>query len=217
MRNTWLKSILLIALLAGCAPRSHEPPEPVVGIVKAEPEFFPNETGFSWTYLPEGSQKGSLAYTTTISGPGMLADATATRFVFRGRGQERVFYRNIDPQGSWLFGLEETISKTTITFNPPIKEYPSPAEIHVGAQWGGETQATTDNGKRRVSFPITYTFTVTGLKEVEVPAGRFDAFTIQFFANSPNQPPQQYEVWFVPKVGEVRTREGLLLTEWSFK
>lgn len=206
-----------MSLLASCAPRVSEPPTPVTGTVRAEPGFYPSETGFAWTYLPEGAKSGDPAYVMSVTGPGILAGNTATRFVFRGRGQERIFYRQIDASGSWLLGIEEVLSKTKVTFNPPIKEYPSPAEMKVGAQWGGETQTSIEGGKEPLSFPTSYTFTVTGEKQVEVPAGKFDAFTIQFFASAPEQSPEQYEIWFVPKVGEVRTREGLLLTEWSFK
>lgn len=188
-----------------------------MGTVQTEPGFYPSETGFSWTYLPEGAKSSEPPYVVSVSGPGVLAGNTATRFVFRGRGQERTFYRKIDAEGSWLLGMEEALSKTTVTFSPPLKEYPSPAEMRVGAQWGGQTQTKIEGGEEPLSFSLSYTFTITGQKQVEVPAGEFEAFTVQFFASSPDQPAEQYEIWFVPKVGEVRTREGLLLTDWSFK
>jgi len=63
---------------------------------------------------------------------------------------------------------------------------------------------------------LAYTFEVLEEKEVRVPAGVFRVFRIrQRYRDEKGE--ALYEVWFAPKVGEVRTREGRLLTDRNFR
>jgi hypothetical protein len=53
-------------------------------------------------------------------------------------------------------------------------------------------------------------------REVRLPAGSFRILRIrQVYQDQAGQ--TAYEVWFAPRVGEVRTREGRILVERNFQ
>lgn len=123
------------------------------------------------------------------------------------------------PFGVRLFGFEDPSAR--VVFAPPIPEYPPEGLLAVGYRWGGESEVRatllTPQGERPLaSGRLAYTFEVLEEKEVRVPAGVFRVFRIrQRYRDEKGE--ALYEVWFAPKVGEVRTREGRLLTDRNFR
>jgi DNA-binding winged helix-turn-helix (wHTH) protein len=63
---------------------------------------------------------------------------------------------------------------------------------------------------------LAYEMEVLEEREVRVPAGTFRIYRIrQTFRDGRSQDIR--EVWFAPRVGEVRTREGRILVERNFR
>jgi len=118
-------------------------------------------------------------------------------------------------------GLEEVITNSTVRFNPPMQEYPAAASLLVGARWGGTTRMQSElivDGKKfpQAETSFEYSYSVLGKSVVNLPAGSFEVYRIRLEIKNP-QSKEEYEIWFVPGVGEVKTREGLQLVERNFK
>ncbi len=212
--------IFLLLLLAACAPVPSGP-GPAEGRIEGPVGFYPSTTGLVWSYLPSGVSLDAPGYTLRAEGPASFAGASALRFRFSGRGQERIYYRTIsDRLGVRLLGYEETVTSSRVRFDPPFLEYPPAGLLAVGYRWGGKTTVESvfvlpEGMVTQAKVPLSYTFEVVGRRTVEVPAGRFEAYLIRFNAES-DQGAIESEIWFVPHVGEVRTREGLVLLKKNF-
>jgi hypothetical protein len=189
----------LALLVAACAPQVTQAPE-VRPELRVE-AFYPAATGLEWSYLPEGEPLSNPPYRSF------------------GRGENRVYYRGVGPFGVRLFGFEDPSAR--VVFAPPIPEYPPEGLLAVGYRWGGESEVratllTPQGEKPLASGRLAYTFEVLEEKEVRVPAGVFRVFRIrQRYRDEKGE--ALYEIWFAPKVGEVRTREGRLLTDRNFR
>ncbi len=210
---------LLTALLAACAPQVSTP-GPAEARVQGPVGFYPHATGLAWTYLPEGLPLDAPKYELRVEGAGSFEGKPGIKYRFFGRGQDRDYYRSVGPFGVKLLGYEERITLSRVEFDPPFVEYPAPALLEVGARWGGRTRVSSffvlpKGIEKQATLDLDYRFEVVGNKTVEVPAGSFEAFVIRFFAKSQKEAIRS-ELWFVPHVGEVRTREGLVLVGKNF-
>lgn len=217
----WI-GLLLLALVA-CVPSNN----PNVGVGVEKVSFYPLETGLEWTYLPLGDRTTDPPYRLIVQGPGTFLNQTVQRVRLSGRGQEQVFYRQVNENGVSLLGYDQIISNSRVEFNPPMLEYPAQNLLAVGYSWSGRSELDSyfvTNGQRQTILrgSISYTYTVTAQEELRVPAGTFRAFKINKRASflRPNQPTpevSQWEIWFVPNVGEIRSENGLLMVERNFK
>lgn len=207
----------LALLVAACAPQVTQAPE-VRPELRAE-AFYPAATGLEWSYLLEGEPLSNPPYRVRVEGPAVFQGEEVLRFRSFGRGENRVYYRGVGPFGVRLFGFEDPSAR--VVFAPPILEYPSEGLLAVGYRWSGESEVratllTPQGEKPLASGRLAYTFEVLEEKEVRVPAGVFRVFRIrQRYRDEKGE--ALYEVWFAPKVGEVRTREGRLLTDRNFR
>lgn len=73
------------------------------------------------------------------------------------------------------------------------------------------------NNARIAEDSLEYTYTVAGEGEFSTAAGSFKGYRIILDLKDSAGQVVRYEIWFVPRVGEVRTREGLLLVERNFQ
>jgi hypothetical protein len=184
------RSLLFLLLLAGCAPQATQ--RPVTAFLSGPVSFYPDQTGLQWTYEPQGALPDAPPYTLTVEGPGVVHGVPVILFRFTGRGQDRIYYRAIGPQGVQLLGFDERITESKVRFNPPLLEYPPPQDLTVGAQWGGTSELTSvielpDHTYTTDHQELHYTYTVVSQSAVEVPAGRFEAYHIHLTLTSQGQ------------------------------
>ncbi|WP_234554096.1 hypothetical protein [Thermus caliditerrae] len=209
--------LMALALaLAACAPQATQTPE--VRPLLQEAAFYPASTGLEWTYVPEGEALTSPLYRVRVEGPALYEGQEALRFRSFGRGEDRVYYRQVGPFGVRLLGFQDPSAR--VVFTPPLLEYPSESLLSVGYRWGGSTEVRvellTPGGREPLTQgTLRYAMEVLEEREVRLPAGTFRVFRIrQTYQDSRGQDAR--EVWFAPRVGEVRTREGRLLVERNF-
>ncbi|MGC8875604.1 hypothetical protein [Thermus sp.] len=210
--------LMALALaLSACAPQVTQAPE--ARPLLEEKGFYPATPGLEWTYLLDGEALSAPPYRLRVEGPGFFAGQEALRFRFFGRGEDRVYYRQVGPFGVRLLGFQDPSAR--VAFTPPLLEYPPEALLAVGYRWGGTTEVRvellTPSGREPLAEGrLDYGMEVLEEREVRVPAGTFRVFRIrQSFRDSRSQDVR--EVWFAPRVGEVRTREGRLLVERNFR
>ncbi len=207
----------LALLLAACAPQATQAPE--ARPLLKETAFYPATTGLEWVYVPEGEALSSPPYRVRVEGPALYEAQEAVRFRSFGRGEDRVYYRQMGAFGVRLLGFQDPSAR--VVFTPPILEYPPEALLVPGHRWGGTVEGRvellTPGGREPLlSGRLTYAMEVLEEREVRVPAGVFRVFRIrQTYQDQAGQ--TAYEVWFAPRVGEVRTREGRLLVERNFR
>lgn len=212
----------LLVLLAACVPQTSTPnPQTPTTRVETPPAFYPAQTGLEWTYQPPGASSLEAPYKLTIDGQSPFNNQVAFRYRFSGRGQQRVYYRQVDALGVRLLGFEELVTNTVTRFDPPIQEYPPQGNLAVGARWGGLTRYSVDlttNGKisRFAEGSFEYTYTVLGRSTVTVFNNVYDVLRISLERKPTDGEAERYEIWFLPNVGEIRTQEGLQLQGKNF-
>jgi len=206
----------LALTLAACAPQVTQPEaRPLL----EERAFYPQSTGLEWVYVPEGESLSSPPYRMRLEGPAAFEGQEALRFRVFGRGEDRVYFRQVGPFGVRLLGFQEPSAR--VVFSPPLLEYPPEALLTPGHRWGGTTEVKvellTPSGREPLARGLlAYEMEVLEEREVRVPAGVFRIWRIQqAFRDSKGQDIR--EVWFAPRVGEVRTREGRILVERNFR
>lgn len=210
--------LMALALaLAACAPQVTQAPE--ARPLLEEKAFYPALPGLEWVYLPEGEPLSSPPYRLRVEGPALYEGQEALRFRFQGRGEDRVYYRQVGAFGVRLLGFQDPSAR--VVFTPPLLEYPPEALLAVGYRWGGTTEVrvellTPSSREPLAQGRLGYQMEVLEEREVRVPAGAFRVFRIrQVYQDARSQDVR--EVWFAPRVGEVRTREGRLLVERNFR
>ncbi len=223
--------VLTIALLGACAPAPSAPTSPSGPIpqIQGGVSFYPNQAGLVWRYLPESATTGELPYTITSLGIANYDGQLYSKFGFTGRGRERFYFRTMGADGVRLHLMEESVTSTRTTYTPAILEYPSESSLVVGATWGGLTRAVTTlviNNKSDVFSDVTlkYAYKVVDKNDVNTRAGAFSVFRIRLTIES-TLPPKagsepdmaNFDIWFTPYVGEVRTQESLMISERNFK
>jgi hypothetical protein len=204
-------------LLAACAPQVTQAPEARPNL--QETAFYPATTGLEWVYLPEGEALSTPPYRVRVEGPAVFEGQEALRFRSLGRGEDRVYYRQVGPFGVRLLGFQDPSAR--VVFTPPLLEYPPEVLLAVGYRWGGTTQVRVEllspGGREPLAQGVlNYSMEVLEEREVGLPAGTFRIFRIrQTYQDERSQDVR--EVWFAPRVGEVRTREGRILVERNFR
>lgn len=206
-----------LLLLAACAPQVTQAPE--ARPLLEEAAFYPATTGLEWVYLPEGEALSAPPYRVRAEGPAVFEGQEALRFRSFGRGEDRLYYRQVGPFGVRLLGFQDPSAR--VVFTPPLLEYPPEALLAVGYRWGGTTEVRVEllapGGQEPLARgTLNYTMEVLEMREVGLPAGTFRVFRIRQTYQD-NQGRDVREVWFTPRVGEVRTREGRILVERNFR
>lgn len=204
-------------LLAACAPQVTQAPQ--ARPLLQEGAFYPATPGLEWVYLPEGEALSAPPYRVRVEGPAVFEGQEALRFRNFGRGEDRLYYRQVGPFGVRLLGFQDPSAR--VVFTPPLLEYPPEALLAVGYRWGGTTEVRvellTPGGQEPLARgALNYTMEVLEAREVGLPAGTFQVYRIrQTYQDDKGRDVR--EVWFAPRVGEVRTREGRVLVERNFR
>ena len=221
MKRLILPALLL--LIGACAPQQTTPEDlkPTLPRVEGPVSFYPHSIGIYWIYLPQGDPPDYPKYRLSVLGPGQWDKQVTTKERFSGRGQERIYFRRYSDAGVELLGFKEQITLTKVSFDPPVLEYPPAELLRPGYRWGGHSDTSSvfllpSGTMKQASLSIDYNYEVKGKSQVQVPAGVFEAYVIELTVSDNKGNRTVQEIWFVPHVGEVRTREGLLLVEKSF-
>jgi hypothetical protein len=217
-----VRSLVLSVGLFACVPTQEptKPPKPPVesGVVGGETSFYPNAAGLSWLYIKDSVSADAPKYKLEILGPSLFHGRTLTAIRFVGNASDQTYFREFSSTGVKLYGF--SISQTgDVTFEPAIQEYPASSELKIGATWGGQTTVTEPNLADKTkpkSYPISYTYTVLARQQFKVGEKVYDTFRIAYeVIASPTERTTQ-TIHFTPSVGEVRTKEGLLLLGKNF-
>ncbi|MER3482288.1 MAG: hypothetical protein C4332_03150 [Meiothermus sp.] len=221
MKRLFLPGLLSLLLLAACAPQASTP-QTSTPLITGPVGFYPANVGLDWVYQPQGAAPTDPPYRVSILGPASFNGTAATRYRFSGRGQERSYYRVVGGNGVWLLGFEEAITNSVVRFTPAMQEYPATSALTVGAKWGGVTRVDSQivvDGKITPleATSLEYSYQVVGRSNVSVGAGDFQVYRITLNLKPSKGDPQNYEIWFTPGIGEVRTQAGLLLVDRNFK
>jgi hypothetical protein len=220
--KTILPILILSFGLLSCFPTQEpaKPPKPPVesGVVGGETSFYPNAAGLTWQYIKESTSADAPKYKLEVLGPSLFHGKTLTAIRFVGNASDQTYYREFSSTGVKYYGF--SIAQTgDVTFQPAIQEYPAANELKIGAIWGGETTVTEPNladPSKPKSYKISYTYTVLARQQFKVAEKVYDTYRIAYeVISSPTQRSTQ-TIHFTPSVGEVRTKEGLLLLGKNF-
>ncbi|GGR90815.1 hypothetical protein [Deinococcus sedimenti] len=209
---------VLCAGLGSCAPQASAPGTVQSSTPLSRVSFYPQETGLRWAYQPEGETAGGVPYVVQNLGPTLFGGEAVTATRMTGRGADQTWYRVADAQGVRLLGLRKP--GVTVRLQPAWLEYPATEAWRVGLTWTGQSQVTLvgDDGTVKGTGTLTYSYLVQERRTVRTPGGRFDVWVVtrQISDTVGGLFPATQQLWFTPFVGEVRTPEGLLLTERNF-
>lgn len=219
MRELPLPAALAIAailLLAACAPSSKESQRVGVDQLTEPISFYPNQTGATWQYLPNGARLSDPSTTVQILGPTIVGGEVWVAWNARGRGLDETSYRQVRPDGVWLKRQERL--GTTYDFDPPLHEYPASGDMRVGALWSGSTNVriAAQDGKQTLELAVDYSYIIVDKRTVMVPAGEIEVYVIDFTSRTTDENGATTEeltqtAWFAPNFGEVRLRSGHVL------
>ena len=218
---TLILGLVLLTTLAACAPQAGR----VTGQTTsgASTAFYPNQSGAAWQYLKDGERADSSPYTLRVEGPQSYNGRILTGMRFIGRGQDIGFFRQFDERGVRLVAQGST-NFYNLAFEEPVLEYPPEKELVVGRSWSGVTLATLTLPKQSPQkLKYTYQFRVAAKEKYTVGSTVYDAFLI-LRDNRLEDPTgktdpviESQRIRFVPYIGEVQTREGLVLINYNFK
>ncbi len=207
---------LVALLLAACAPSGADAPRVGVEQLTEPISFYPNQTGATWEYLPNGARLTDPRTSVQVVGPTIVNGEVWVAWHARGRGLDEMSYRQVRADGVWLKRQERL--GTTYTFDPPLQEYPPEGQLRVGGLWTGKTTVhiSADGGKQELDMAVDYTYMVVDKRKVTVPAGDIEVYVIDFISRTVDENGAVTEEltqqsWFAPYVGDVRLRSNQVL------
>lgn len=227
MRRTFSVSCLsvLVAALAACAPSASESPRLEVAQLSEAISFYPQETGARWEYIRDGATLDGLRYVETVEGPAVIDGDIWIVSHLVGGGQDVSTYRQY--RGDGVFVKRQVRPGATITFEPPMREYPAASELRIGLTWRGETTAsgtfpTAAPDRRTGTWPVEYVYTIVDRREVIVNERRFEVYVIdrtvrQYDEDGAVTEELSRTSWFAPNVGVVRHENGWFLIATNFE
>lgn len=193
--------------------------------------YYPHEAGASWAYLGEGEPENAQPLVATVQGPTVVNGDLWIVTSAVGKGLEIVWYRQYNPEGVFL--LRELRPGTEINYDPPLQEMPAEGRLRVGETWSGETTATVffpeakNAAEQIIKQKFNYTYTVVDERDVNLAAGDFKAYIIDFVARiydeNGNEIPCdgtgecKQTTFFTPNIGEVRTENGYFLVSTNVR
>jgi hypothetical protein len=223
---------IFMSVLPSCAPGAAGQRPVEIDQFAGSVSYYPHEAGATWQYLALGEPSDAPRFVTTVQGPTVVNGDlwVVTRAV--GKGLDIAWYRQYRPDGVFL--LREVRPGVEINYDPPLQEMPAENSLRVGATWNGETTVTVNfpEAKRPEDQTLVrkfnYIYTVVDeRKGVNVPAGDFDTFVIDFvarvFDDEGNEQPCdgtgecKQTVWFTPNLGEVMTEDDYFLIDTNVR
>lgn len=216
-RSGLLLAVAVLALLGACAPAAGSDERVEVAQLTEAITYYPYQTGASWQYLREGDRLNDPRASTVVDGPTIVDGEVWVSFTKTRPGYQERGFRRVTEAGVFLHS-KVVLGLTTITYDPPLQEFPAEGTLRVGAQWTGETTATMVNHGRpeRESLSVQYVYTVVDRRNVNTPAGPLEVFVIDLTLRSLGPDAEildeeTTQAWFTPFVGEVRTNQGWVL------
>ncbi|WP_424952268.1 hypothetical protein [Deinococcus sp.] len=214
-----LSALLVVCLLASCAPAPQTQQQPVTASTSvSQVSFYPFQAGLSWTYLPDGEAQGGQPYTVRALGPTLFGSVQAQAFNLSGRGADQTSYRLISAAGVQLLGFRKP--GLSVRLDPPWREALAEDAWQVGLAWQGESSIAvqSDDGRTNVSGKVNYSYRVLDQRSVSIGGQTYRVWVVnrQITDTVGGLFPASQEQWFAPFVGDVRTPEGLLLTGRNF-
>lgn len=212
--------LFLLLLLTACTPTETTEKVEVVQVTDSV-SYYPHEVGASWKYLANGVTLSDSPVRSSVLGPTVVDGDIWIATDLVGQGIQNTWYRQYRADGVYL--LKEERPGQIVSYDPPIQEFPVAKSLRVGVTWGGTSEvdifwpdAKPKNQHKIVT--VRYDYTVVDKREVTVPAGKYDAFVINFVATVSDNiklsnPEEKQETWFVPYVGEIRTENNFFLVE----
>jgi hypothetical protein len=224
-----LKFLPLLVLFAACAP-APTPNAISTSVAADEVSYYPSQSGLTWAYLKPGESEATAPYVVRVEGPSSYQSRVLTAIRFVGRGTERFYYREFDNTGVKLWG-EGSPDFYGIVYDRPVQEYPAESTIAVGKSWSGDTTAKLTTRQGVYNLRYTYTFRVVSKEKFKIRSTEYDTFLIlrdsrleytglsATDAAKPEFRPivESQRIRFVPFIGEIQTREGLVLVDYNFK
>src|SRR5690606_18858205 len=117
-----------------------------------------------------------------------------------GKGVNRTVYRSHTNQG--VFIVREEYPSHDVTYDPPLREFPHPEALALGARWGGATIASLrfPHHDRVEQMNIEYTYTAVDKRHVRLNIGEVEVYVINLEATDATNPSQRLnqELWFAP-------------------
>jgi hypothetical protein len=211
----------LLLVVVACAPSQ----SPTVGgqTTGGAVSFYPSQSGALWQYLKDGERADSTPYALRVEGPQSFNGRVLTQMRFLGRGQDIYYFRQFDERGVQLIA-QGSKDFYELVYDTPVLEYPAQKEFVVGKTWSAVTFATLSIPKQSPQrLRYTYSFRVAAKEKYKVGATEYDAFLIlrdnRLEAVDGKTEPvvEAQRIRFVPFIGEVQTREGLVLLSYNFK
>lgn len=211
----------VLLTLAACAPQ----PTRVTGQSGsgAGVAFYPSQSGAIWQYLKDGERSDSTPYVLRVEGPQSYNGRILTGMRFIGRGQDINYFRQFDERGVRLIAQGAT-NFYDLVYDDPILEYPPEKELVVGKTWSGVTTATlTQSRQAPQKLRVIYSFRVAAKEKYKVGDITYDAFLIlrdnrlEDLSGRAEPSTESQRIRFVPYIGEVQSREGLVLVNYNFK
>ena len=148
----------------------------IVLLLALQADYFPLETGTSWTYLTHGGRD----YVKRVVGRETV-NATSCAVVQHG-----------DLEKHWISAGEDGVRvhrSKGVTFDAPLLLFKFP--LKAGDAWTGEARAGEG--------PIAYAFATAGEEDVEVPAGRFRAVRVDWSMGTSSG-----KTWLARGIGSVK-------------
>ncbi len=218
MQKIWLA---LILLLVACKPE----PARVTSQAgtTAAVAFYPSQSGAIWQYLKDGETTDTAPYYLRIEGPQSYNNQVYTGMRFIGRGQDIYYFRQFNERGVYLIA-QGANNFYELIYEQPILEYPPQKELVVGKTWSGTTLGTLTPSKQAPQkIKYTYQFRVVSKEKFRIGTTDYDAYLIlrdnriEDLTGKADPVIEAQRIRFVPYIGEVQTREGLVLYNYNFK
>lgn len=218
-RRGLVAAVLLAALLAACTPTAGSDERVEVQQLSEPITYYPFQTGAAWQYLREGDRLNDPRASTVIDGPTIVGAEVWISFTKTRPGYQERGFRRVTPAGVFLHS-RVVLGLTTVTYDPPLQEFPAEGALRVGSQWSGETTVTMTNQGRpeRQTQDVQYVYTVVDRRNVNTPAGPLDVFVIDLTSRVIGEDgaileEETSQTWFAPFIGEVRTNQGWVLVD----
>jgi len=173
--------------------------------------FYPQQTGLSWHYLPDGYALDSIPVVRKIDGPRMAEGQLFIVDRTMGRGIDVTSFKQYREDG--VFKTREVGPGYLLRLNPPVQELPAADNMRVGYAWNGSTKSEitftdTSSSNRQQTFQTDYTYSIVDKRPVQLGGRQFQVYVINLESTlikaDGTTESLSKEIWYTPYYGEVR-------------
>jgi hypothetical protein len=213
-------ALLFAACVPTTTPVTPPTPPPLTGISGGNTSFYPNSAGLSWRYKREDASADAPGFELKALGNSIFDEKLLSEFSFVGLTQNLRYYREFASDGVKLHAIVYP-GVFTYRYDPPRLEYPAPEKMVVGGLWSGESNLKISQPGRDDQFvQVTYRYRVLDKQQfkitIEDKETSYDTFLISLVERAGTEEVAK-TIRFTPNIGEVRSGDGLLLADRSFR